>query len=246
LQQYVQAVVGVGGDLRHCADDSMSGCGGGDDGGGQATMDTDATSSTGATTSISEERAEELSTSMLLRLSDLPSGWRAQPSEESPGCAGIEETSERYDVLGKAESEDLFHGDATQATSSAGLFSDETTAQDALKYLEEVVQSEEFRDCLNDYLREETEDDVTFRDIQIGQVSFPSFGDRSSAWEVVIPVESEALSVTVYVDAVFILRATAIGVLSFTDFLTPFDEQLRTDLTMVVADRMDEAVNEIP
>jgi hypothetical protein len=62
----------------------------------------------------------------------------------------------------------------------------------------------------------------------------------------VIPVESEGLSVSVYVDAVFILRATAIGVLSFTAFLTPFDEQLRTDLTMVVADRMDEAVNEIP
>jgi hypothetical protein len=229
---------------------AISGCGGGDDGSPQATTAATArsdaeASSTLVTTSISDERAEELATSMLLRLSDFPSGWRAQPSAEDSGCAGIEETSERYDVPGKAESEDFFHGDATQAFSSAGLFTDEATARDAFDYLEEVVQSEEFRDCLDNYLREETEDDVTFGDIQLGEVSFPSYGDRSSAWQVVIPVESEGVSVTGYVDAVFILRQTAISVLSFTNPVTPFDEQLRTDLAMVVAERMDEALKEI-
>jgi hypothetical protein len=215
----------------------IAGCGGGDDSGGQQDS---------VATSQADTEAEEFVTSMLLRLSDFPTGWRAQPSEDEEGCTGIEEVTEEHDVLAKMDSDDFVHGDTTQATSSAGLFENETTARDAFNYLEGLIQSEEFRDCVNDFLRDQAEEDVTFGEVQIGQVSFPSFGDRSSAWEVVIPAESQGFSVEGYVDAVYILRSNAISVLVFTDFLTPFDEQLRTDLAAVIEERMDEAVSENP
>jgi hypothetical protein len=230
----------------------IASCGGGDENGGQEAAVTasagnaDATTATVETTSISDARAKELATSMLLRLSDFPTGWRAQPSEDEEGCAGLEDVTERFDALGKADSDDFVQGEATQAASGAGLFGDEKTAMDALNYVEETIQGEEFRDCLNDFLREQADEDVTFDEVQVGQVSFPSYGDRSSAWEVVIPAKSEELSLTVYIDAVYIVRSSAVSFLLFSDFLTPFDEQLRTDLAGVVAKRMDEAVSEIP
>jgi hypothetical protein len=230
----------------------VSGCGGGDDSSGDvatmpaSTAEGGATSSTATTTSISEGQAEELATSMLLRLSDFPTGWRAQPPSDEEGCAGLEEVTERFDALGKAESDDFVQGEATEAGSGAGLFGDEKTAMDALNYVEETIQSEEFRDCINDFLREQSDEDVTFDEVQVGQVSFPSFGDRSSAWQVVIPAQSEGLSLTVYLDVVYIVRSRAFSSLLFADFLTPFDEQLRTDLARVVSRRMDEAVSEIP
>jgi hypothetical protein len=229
----------------------VSGCGGGDGGSGEATPqsvptgDVGATTSTVLTASISDDRAEELATSMLLRLSDFPTGWRAQPASDEEGCAGIEEVTEKFDALGKAESDDFVQGEATQAGSQAALFGDEKAAMDVLNYVEETIQSEEFRDCINDYLREQADEDVTFDEVQVGQVSFPSFGDRSSAWQVVIPAKSEGLSLTVYLDAVYIAQSSAVSALLFLDFLTPFDEQLRTDLARTVARRMDEAVSEI-
>jgi hypothetical protein len=228
-----------------------SGCGGGDDGGGEATpepiptSDVGATTSTVATTSISDDRAGELATSMLLRLSDFPTGWRAQPASDEEGCAGIEEVTKKFDALGKAESDDFVQGQATQAGSQAALFGDEKTAMDVLNYVEETIQSEEFRDCINDYLREQADEDVTFEEVQVGQTSFPSLGDRSSAWQVVIPAKSEELSLAVYLDAVYIARSSAVSTLLFLDFLTPFDEQLRTDLARIVARRMEEAVRQI-
>jgi hypothetical protein len=57
-------------------------------------------------------------------------------------------------------------------------------------------KSEQFRDCANDRLREQAGEGVTFGDVRVGQVSFPRLGDRSSAWKVVIPFESQGISET--------------------------------------------------
>jgi hypothetical protein len=201
-----------------------------------------ATTEAGATEpSLSEDQAEALAASMNLRLTDFPAGWRATPSEESEGCAGIQKLTERYDVLAHVDSKDFAKGDNTEASSSAGLFNDEATARDALNYLESAAQSEELRDCLNDFFREQAEGDVTFGDVSVGQLSFPRLGDRSSAWEIVVPVKTQGLSVTAYIDFVYIVEENALARVAFSDVLSPFDEQLRENLARLVADRMQTA-----
>ena len=223
-----------------------SGCGGDDEDSGQASTPAASTERQSDTPSLTEAEAEELATSMLLRLTDFPTGWRAQPSEDEEGCAGVEELTERYDALAKVDSDDFVHGEATQVGSGAALFNDEETGREALNYLEGAIQSEEFEDCLNDYLSEQADENVTFGDVQVGQVSFPSLGDRSSAWEVAIPAESQGFSITAYVDAVYILESNALSAIVFTDVASPPDEQMREDLSRLVAQRMGEAVDEIP
>jgi hypothetical protein len=228
----------------------VGGCAGGGSSGQEDTTTTvtaaDTTAPTVETTALPKEEAEEIARSMLLRLSDLPTGWRAQPHEESEGCAGIDKLTERYDVLAKADSKDFARGDTTEASSSAGLFNDEQTAREALDYLEASVQSKKFRECVDDLLREQADEDVTFGDVQVGQVSFPTLGDRSSAWEVVIPAKTQGFSFTAYATAVYMTRSSALAVVLFSDVGTPFDEGMRERLARIVEKRMDEAVATIP
>jgi hypothetical protein len=226
----------------------LAGCGGGGSDGAAATATaTGAASTTAAETApVTKDEAEALSKSMLLRLSDFPPGWRAEPSDDQGSCAGIDRLTDRYDVLTKADSDDFAQGDSTQVASSAGLFNDEATARDGLNYLEASIQSKRFRDCLNGYFRKQADEDVTFGDVHVGQVSFPTLADRSSAWEVVVPVKTQGLTISVYIEAIFMRRANALGIVLFSDVISPFDEQMRERLARLVARRMDEAVAEIP
>jgi hypothetical protein len=228
----------------------IGGCGGSGSSGQEDTTTTltaaDTTAPTVETTTLPKDAAKEIANSMLLRLSDLPTGWRAQPHEESAGCAGIDKLTERYDVLAKADSKDFARGDTTEASSSAGLFRDERTARDALNYLEASIQSKKFRECLDDFLREQADEDVTFGDVQVGQVSFPTLGDRSSAWEVVIPAKTQGFSFTAYAEAVYMTKSSALAVVLFSDVGTPFDEEMRERLARIVEERMGEAVATIP
>jgi hypothetical protein len=124
----------------------FSACGGGGGGTAAATHPPEATGSeTSGAPAISKEKAEALSSSMLLRLTDFPAGWRAEPTDEQDSCAGIDRVTERYHVLGKAQSKTFAKGDSTEATSEAGLFRDKPTAREAMNYLEASIQSKRFR-----------------------------------------------------------------------------------------------------
>jgi hypothetical protein len=184
---------------------------------------------------------------MLLRLSDLPNGWRADSDKsDDESCAGFDKLTDRYNVLAKADSDDFAQGEATETASSAGIFINEAEAREALNYLEGVVQSDGFRDCLNDNLRKASGEGVAFGDVRVGQVSFPTLGDRSSAWEIVVPFDAQGTSATAYVEAVFILNGNALATVFFSDFFSPFDLELRKQLTRLVASRMDEAADQTP
>jgi hypothetical protein len=107
---------------------ASAGCGGG----GEAAAPTVATpSEPGTTTGVTDSEAEALAESMLLRLSDFPTGWRADPPDEEEGaCSGIDELGERYDLLAEAFSDTFAEGESTEAASTARLFHDEKTAGD--------------------------------------------------------------------------------------------------------------------
>jgi hypothetical protein len=80
--------------------------------------------------------------------------------------------------------------------------------------------------------------DVRVTDVSYGQLSFPSLGDRSSARQIALEVESGGFTPTVYVDAVLVQRGRAMGILVFADLLSPFDEQQKEELAQAVSQRM--------
>jgi len=223
----------------------VSSCGGGsDESGAPATATSVQTGMTSGVTEtqLSDVEAKELAASMNLRLTDFPSGWRAAPSGGEGECSGIQSLREKYDLLARESSKNFAHGDITSTSSTANLFHDQATARDALNYVEGSIQSDEFRDCFGDAIRESVEAGVTIGEITVGQVSFPSLGERSSAWEVVIPIEAEGTSASAYLDLVFIVQGNAMASVEFYD-LGPFDEQQREHLAGLVAKRMQSALS---
>lgn len=223
----------------------VSSCGGGsNESGAPATVtgvQTGVTNGVTETPPLSDVEAKELAASMNLRLTDFPPGWRAGPSAGEGERSGVQSLREKYDLLARESSRNFAHGDITSTSSTANLFNDQATARDALNYVEGSIQSDEFRDCFGDGIRESVEAGVTIGEITVGQVSFPSLGQRSSAWEVVIPIEAEGTSASAYLDVVFIVQGNAMASVDFYD-LEPFDEQQREHLAGLVAERIQSAL----
>jgi len=202
-----------------------------------------ATEPTETQPSLSVAEAKVLAASMNLRLTDFPSGWRADPpGEDDQNCSALESLKEKYDLAAREPSKKFAHGDITYTYSTANLFNDEATARDALNYVEGSIQSDEFRDCVSEGLRRAVQEGVTIGEITVGQVSFPTLGERSSAWEIAVPIEAEGSSATAYFDVVFIVQGNAMSSVDFFDLGSPFDEQERERLSRLVEDRMETAV----
>jgi hypothetical protein len=85
---------------------------------------------------------------------------------------------------------------------------------------------------------------VTFGEPEVGHVPFPTVGERTSAWEIVVPATSQGVTVNVYVDGVYILRSNALAVVLFTETFSTPDEDLHETLARVVAARMKQAVGD--
>lgn len=200
------------------------------------TVTTSADTTTGPFTEEVEARVE----SVLFRLSDFPSGWRAVPADEEDDeeCGGVGRLRDRFDLLARKDSPTFVKGEATEAESSAAVVADEATAREAMNFLEGAVQSDEFRECLEDFLADQTERGVTFGDVQVGQLSFPRLADRSSAWQVVIPFEAEDFDTAAYIDVVYLQDGEMLGIALFSDVITPFDDALKERLVRTLAKRL--------
>ena len=188
---------------------------------------------------MSPGEAKALSRSMLLRLSDLPAGWTSKPSSEDETCAGIEDLTDRYDVLANVKSDDFSTGGGKQVSASAGIFTHESDAVDALEYLETSIQSDRFRECLDDGIRKEGDEDVNFGDARIRRASFPALGDGSSAWEVVVPFEAKGTYATAFLDVVFIQRGNTRAMVFFANVNSSLEPAMRKSLARLVESRMD-------
>jgi hypothetical protein len=189
---------------------------------------------------LSTAEAKGLSRSMLVRLGDLPAGWTSAPTSEDESCAGIQDLTDRYDVLAYADSDNFSQG-AKQVSSSAGIFRHESESVDALEYMETSVQSDRFRECLNDEIGKESDEDVTFGEIKIRRASFPALGDGSSAWEVIVPFEAQGTYATAFVDAVFVRRGNALAIVLSADIASPLASATLKRLARLVESRMDRA-----
>lgn len=175
--------------------------------------------------------------SIVLRLSDFPSGWRAESSEGDGSDKCRKLSFSDLTLTGDADSDEFVEGDTTRAFSTAAIFQTTQQADRAFRR----VSSDEFEKCLGDAVKKGVASgDANVTDISYGRLSFPKLGDRSGAYQVVIELEADGLTPTVYVDAVVVLRARAISILAFADVFSPFDEETKESLARIIAQRMEE------
>jgi len=132
---------------------------------------------------------------IVLRLADFPSGWRAEASddnEDNADCLKVD--SSDLTVTGKAESQDFVRGNAPIASSVATLYEDSAQAEKAFAR----VATDDLAECFSDYMKTQSDEDVTIGDVSFGELGFPEIGDRSAAYQIAIELKTSGLTPTAY------------------------------------------------
>jgi hypothetical protein len=215
-----------------------AGCGGGDDAGKGG--DQSASTATSTTTpSPTPDRAEDegIAKAAQLKLDDFPSGWEesdAAPSQAAD-CDAISKA--RKERTARAESPQYRHGDNTLAQSTVYLFADDAKAQEQFAGL----SSKDTRGCIAGDLvsrLEKANPDLKVGEPQASRVSVDSLGDQHEGGRVTLPVTAQGQELELFTDFVFVRVSRGIALMLFVDALSPFDEDMRADLTSKVSRRL--------
>lgn len=198
-----------------------------------------------------EPNAQRRAKSIVLKLSDFPSGWRASArSPDDPGgsekfrkCIGVNLSDTT--LIGDAESREFAMEEDRSASSDAEILKSAAQAQQGLdrfsKGMADIARAEE---CLRGLFKKALAD-FKVGEISVGELSFhrPADVDEAKAWETVIQVEpasgeGNGLSVPIYLDLTFLRKGDAVANVQTVDTFDPFDSELRDNLVQAVARRM--------
>lgn len=192
-------------------------CGGEDstetDPGGGSSTDGDR-----AESSASDAEASRLADAALLRLSDFPQGWRAEPSEDDDDdeCGDV---ANEFDVQAKSESDDFSEGEFPTAASAAASFRSEAEAEDAFSALTERSLAE----CYAELLQSLIEDGGATSETSFGELNVGNLGNQSAATQFAVEAEAEGTTVSLYVDLIVVRVSSVASIYLFVDVFSPFD-----------------------
>jgi hypothetical protein len=224
---------------------AVVGCGGGDDGTARqaAKGDFSGGGSAGrAASSVTPTPAQErvIARRAQLRLGDFPANWQESenPDNERSDCEGIR--GPREATIGRATSPKFHQGTTTIAESGVFLYADAAEARDAFG----TLSASDTRRCLAEEVAD-TAADKTQRTagLTIGEPSTyrlraEPLGDQRAAGRATLPMSASGLDVELTVDFVFVRVGRGVALLALADVQSPFDEELRADLTSTVARRL--------
>jgi hypothetical protein len=199
-----------------------------------------------------EPAAQQRAESIVLTLSDFPDGWRAEADtaededdqEAFNECVGADYSA--FTIIGEAQSDDFWTGEAVVSASVAVFESEQMTAQ-AFAERAAGFEGEEADTCIPE-LFGEPPGEAELTSAEVGELSFtpPAGVDTADAWQVAVTIDGmagsqdEGLSVTAYGDQVMLRNGDTITTVTTTDIATPFDPELRDELVAAVAARMAE------
>ncbi|MBW3548407.1 MAG: hypothetical protein KY452_09780 [Actinobacteria bacterium] len=233
----------------------VAGCGEGDDGAeGAGTTTTTAARGTTETTAPAsgDEAADRQSTdperaaqaeAAILRMEDLPEGWREQPPEEGleleatwqdlTSCLGVEGPEQ---PLGIATSPTFVRDLATQVRSTVE-YMPEAQAQE----LAAALAGPEFQQCATeafeeDAVRSAPEGGVP-GPVEVSPLEFPELGEQTLAWRVNVTIDLEGLEVPIFQDLVVVFDGEAASRLMFLNPGSEFPPELQRTLVETVVDR---------
>jgi hypothetical protein len=219
---------------------ALAGCGGGED----TRKDTAQTAKTASATPVptpspAPGRAEDhrIAEASQLKLEDFPAGWEESDTNQSEAadCEAI--SSARDKRTARAASSQFGRGENTVAQSTVYLFSDDATAQDQYA----ALTSKGTRTCIGKDLVKRLQ--KANSNLQVGEprttrVSVDPLGDQHDGGRVTLPVTTGGQEVELFTDFVFVRESRGIALMLFVDALSPFDEDLRADLTSKVSRRL--------
>jgi len=175
-----------------------------------------------------------------LKLSDLPSGWQQLDSGQAnseAGCEGID--AARAAVSARQKSPDFASGNGnTKAQGFVYMYADVSRATHAYAQLSSQSTRRCVADALGRALAAQKHAGATVGTITSGQVAMSPIGDERAEGRFTIPISASGLTISIYVDLVFVRTGRAVAGLTLESVLIPFDETLRDRLTTTVVDRL--------
>ena len=180
---------------------------------------------------------DDLAKSMLLAISDFPSGWSEEPSNEESSAFDKCEPS-REGRTGRAESGDFSKDRSASVSETVAVFDTPEHARAAL----ETIRSRDVADCVVNVVEngDLNNDKADYSDASVGDLSFPSKGDQSTALRFKIHAKVKGQSglgseVDLFVDTVSVLYGRAGFSISASDVSTPYDSD---ELEQTVSDAL--------
>jgi hypothetical protein len=214
--------------------------------------DTVAPSSTAPAAGSASDADQPAAEASLLRLSDFPSGWTAQPAESRTdaqdeanrklaSCAGVSGTS-MIDFGGAlARSDDFASGSQTDQVNSVVAVA--ASADDARKRIADLG-APAVATCMHDVYEAALEDalsseDVTVGDLTVARLNVAPAGDEDIAFRITVPVEQNgAAAGTVFVDLVAVRVGRGVSGLMAQAQDSPMTSDDTDRLVGITADRM--------
>lgn len=191
---------------------------------------------------IDKAAERKLAEESTLKLEDFPSGWTEADSDDdsnTSGCDAVE--TAKTQTTARATAPSFSHGDSTQVQNSIYVFADEQTAAGQF----EQLTLKETRSC---YAKAVAKALATAGGLKVGKVessrlSMDPLGDDRDAGCITVPVTSQGVDVDVVVDMVFVRADRGMTITLFIDVFTPFDSDLRDQLTVTSVRRLSDNLN---
>jgi len=218
----------------------LAACGGGTKqqpaAGGATTSTAASTTSTAAsttTTAVSVAADKATARALLLRLSDLPDGWRATQYRQDPVDKAINE--QLAACLGRPSPEtyttvDLFSPDFSMGNADVSSEATLVKTTDDFKADAAAVRGPRFAPCVKRALAKFAPQGVSVRSIVIQPLPVASYGQFSIGYRATITLTGQGQTPVIYDDEVFLGKGRIELSASFSDVGRPFDPGLRRAL----------------
>jgi hypothetical protein len=165
-----------------------------------------------------------LAQSMLLALSDFPTGWAEESSDEDEESPFDQCDSEADGQTGRAETGEFSEGGNATVAESVVIFN---TAARVSARLDNLLS---FGDCLVGVVASGKldTDEISYSDASFGRVSFPQLGDRTEAFRLGVRFKQKGQTGfgsegELYVDVVNVIVGRVGLSIQATDALTPYE-----------------------
>jgi hypothetical protein len=190
-----------------------------------------------------------------LKLSDFLPGWTSKPPSADAGTAGIEKEfakclgltqSHLSKAPASADSPDFSNSDNT-VSSTVGYRA--TSAAQTAAF--DILASPRAPDCMTKAVTKIINDAISnpssgstlpagakIEPVTVQQMSFPTFGDRTVAYQLKVPISYSGLSFALYLDEISVIKGRADVAMSFQAATSPFPTDQEQHYTGLVVGRL--------
>lgn len=214
----------------------VTGCGGSSD--SKSATDSASTQEPSATATSDRAADRAIALESTLTLEDFPSGWTQADEGQEPArvqCEQIEAAKAK--TTARTNPPRFSAGENTAVQNSVYLFADESTAEQAF----EQVSDKSTRFC---YVEAVIQALKQRKDLEVGDTTsallpLDPLGDQRNAARVTVPLTTaEGVDVDLVADMVFVRSDRGLSLGLFIDVVSPFDSDLREQLTATSVQRL--------